>query len=105
MNDLYEREWSLYQNFFRPTFKLKSKERINSKYRRRYEDPQTPYQRLLDSPQVSKKAKAQLRQTFRSLNPFQLKKSLEQKLKKIFQFHRTAPSWVEAPLPEDRLLW
>jgi len=105
MNDLYEREWSLYQNFFRPTFKLESKERINSKYRRRYGDPQTPYQRLLDSPQVSKKTKAQLRRTFRSLNPFQLKKRIERKLKKIFQLHRTAPSWVEAPLPEDRPLW
>lgn len=105
MNALYAKEWSLYQNFFRPTFKLLSKERIGSKYRRRYEDPQTPYQRLLDSPQVSKKAKAQLRRTFRSLNPFHLKKRIERKLKKIFQLHRTAPSWVAAPLPEDRILW
>lgn len=105
MNDLYEKEWSLFQNYFRPTFKLASKERIGAKYRRRYEAPRTPYQRLLASPYLSKQEKAHLRRTFRSLTPFQLKKRIERKLKKIFQLHRTAPSWIEAPLPEDRPLW
>jgi hypothetical protein len=105
MNDLYSQEWSLLQNFFCPSFKLKSKQRVNSKYIRHYDEPQTPYQRLIKSPKVSKKAKKQLRDTFESLNPFQLKRGIEQKLKKIFNLLHTAPSWVNAPLPDDRTLW
>jgi len=105
MNDLYKHEWSLFQNFFRPSFKLKQKERINSKYRRVYEKPQTPYQRLIASSHVTGKAKKRLKETLRTLNPFQLKKEIERKLQAIFNLHQTAPSWVNAPLPLDRPLW
>jgi len=47
MNDLYKNEWSLYQNHFCPTMKLVKKEKINSKYKRYYDEPKTPYHRLL----------------------------------------------------------
>lgn len=105
MNDLYKHEWSLFQNYFRPSFKLKKKERINSKYRRIYEKPQTPYQRLIASPHLTTKAKKRLTETYRTLNPFQLKKAIERKLQVIFNLHQTAPLWVNAPLPSDRPLW
>ncbi len=88
INSLYANEWSLFQNFFCPTLKLQSKERINSKYRRHYSPPQTPYQRLLDSTDVSHTAKQRLRKTFATLNPFSLREAIERKLKIIFNLHR-----------------
>ena len=84
INELYASEWALMQNYFLPSMKLKTKEKINSRYRRRYEPPRTPYERLLESPHVSNEAKLRLQHTFRQLNPFLLKKAIERKLKRIF---------------------
>lgn len=84
LNDLYSSEWSLFNNYFCPTLKLKEKQRINSRYIKKYESPQTPCRRLLDSPDVSADAKHTLEQVYNSLNPFTLKKSLETKLKALF---------------------
>ena len=61
MNDLYTREWCWYNNFFRPSFKLKEKIRIGGKYKRKYDPPVTPNQRVLESPSVSEEKKAKLK--------------------------------------------
>jgi hypothetical protein len=37
----------LYSNYFQPTIKLQSKERMGSKVIKRYDRAQTPYQRVL----------------------------------------------------------
>ena len=85
INDLYKNAFSLYANYFCPTLKLKEKLRVNSKYVKKYYPPQTPYQRLLDSVQLTQQAKKLLiRETHKSLNPFKLKKIIESKLKMIF---------------------
>jgi hypothetical protein len=85
MNDLYKNEWSQYQNFFLPTMKLQKKERIRSQNKRHYEEsPKTPYQRLIESGQVTSKAKENLQAVYKSLNPFMLKKVIEKKAKMIF---------------------
>lgn len=87
MNDLYAHEWSLLQNHFVPTFKLLSKERLNSKYRKRYEKPaKTPYQRIMESPHVDRVTKNALRNLHATLNPFALKASIQKKLKTIFEY-------------------
>ena len=86
MNDLYKNEWSLYQNHFCPTMKLVEKKKINSRYYKRYDKPQTPYQRLMESEHISNDVKEKLQKQHETLNPFQLKRSIEQKLKHIFQF-------------------
>jgi hypothetical protein len=85
MNDLYANEWSLYQNHFCPTMKLIEKHRINSKYKKKYDSPKTPYQRLLDSEHVSKDTKKCLQVVHLTLNPFILKQTIEKKLRLIFQ--------------------
>jgi hypothetical protein len=85
MNDLYRNECSLLQNYFYPVMKLLTKERINSKYRKKYDLPKTPYQRLLDSEDMPNEAKQKLRQTHSQLNPFTLRKNIELKLKNIFK--------------------
>jgi len=85
MNDLYKNEWSLYQNHFCPTMKLVEKKKINSRYYKRYDKPMTPCLRLLVSPYIPQDVKNRLREQHRQLNPFELKRIIEQKLKKIFK--------------------
>jgi len=92
INQLYGQEWSAYQNFFCPNMKLVSKERVASRYRRRYDPPQTPYERLLQSREVSPQNKRRLQATYAGLNPFTLKKSIELKLKNIFALNRVQPA-------------
>lgn len=86
INALYANEWSLYQNFFMPSQKLKSKERINSKYRKRYEPAKTAYQRIMEAETVADETKQRLSTLFSELNPFALRKGIEQKLKHIFRY-------------------
>ncbi len=85
MNDLYAQEWSQLTNHFRPTFKLLQRDKRGSKTVRVYEPlPKTPYQRLLESPDLSEARKEQLRQEHAQLNPIALKKRLETKLRNFF---------------------
>lgn len=85
MNDLYAKEWSQFTNHFKPTFKLLRREKKGSKTTRIYEkSPKTPYQRLMDSPDIAQATKTRLRQEHERLNPFDLKKSIEGKLKNFF---------------------
>ncbi len=84
LNDLYTKECSAYQNFFCPSVKLVEKKRIGSKYKKRYDDPQTPYQRLLATKVLSVEKTLQMAQIFAGFNPFDLKKTIERKLKVIF---------------------
>jgi len=86
MNNLYTNEWSLYQNHFCPSMKLLENQRINSKYRKKYDVPQTPYQRVMASVQVTDETKEHLRTVHQSLNPFILKQNIEKKLRVIFQY-------------------
>src|SRR5215204_4653130 len=85
MNDLYAQEWSQFTNHFKPTFKLLRREKKAGKTKRLYEkEPQTPYQRLLASPEIPETTKDTLRAKHAALDPFALKKSIEVKLKKFF---------------------
>jgi hypothetical protein len=85
MNDLYSNEWSLYNNFFRPSQKLIKKTKINSKYIKKYDKPKTPYERLLESEILSEAKEKQLKDLYKTLNPFELKNKIEYKLKQIFK--------------------
>lgn len=85
MNDLYSKEWSLYNNYFRPSQKLIKKIKINSKYIKKYDIPKTPYTRVIESNYVSDKMKEILKNKFNKLNPFELKIRIESKLKIIFK--------------------
>ena len=85
MNDLYATEWSQFTNHFKPTFKLRKREKKDGKTKRSYEKkPQTPYQRLLGSADIPEAAKTKLRAQHAGLDPFALKKNIEEKLKKFF---------------------
>jgi hypothetical protein len=84
LNNLYRQEWRLFHNFFCPSVKLLSKERIGSKTIKHHDRPKTPYQRILESPLIPPNVKQSLSKHLEKLNPFVLRESMEKRLKKIF---------------------
>jgi len=84
INDLYHNELRLYKNFFQPVMKLASKERVGGKIKRKYEASKTPYQRLTESDQIPDEVKEELKGIYFSLNPAQLKRSIDDKLAKLY---------------------
>jgi len=86
INDLYRNELRLFNNFFRPVMKIKSKEKINNSICKKvYDLAQTPCQRLIASGQITKSQKQELIKIYLSLNPVKLKNAINQKIKKIRQ--------------------
>lgn len=80
LNDLYRNELRLYKNFFQPVMKLKEKTREGGRLHRKYEEAKTPYQRVLELANLSKKEKDNLQAFYRFLNPAELKRGIEKKL-------------------------
>ncbi len=81
------RDWRLLVNFFQPVRKLLSKERVGSKVRKKYDLAQTPYQRVLASPLVSKEDEAKLRELYRTLNPVKLQRRVRRNLEQLRGLH------------------
>ena len=77
LNPLYA-VMHFYVNFFLPVLKLKQKVRAGSKVKRVYGKPQTPYARVLASPDVSEEHKAQLRETYDLLNLVHLRRQIDE---------------------------
>jgi len=75
LNEIYA-VLRLYKNFFLPTIKLASKTRVNGRIKRTYDQARTPYQRLMESRQIDRKSKQQLKATYESLNPAELQRRL-----------------------------
>lgn len=75
----------LYTNFFQPTMKLKSKERMGSRVKKNYHAPQTPYQRVLASTEVTAADKKKLQCQYQALNPAALKRQLDKYRKELFR--------------------
>jgi len=88
LNNLYKNVWRLYHNFFIPSVKLMSKERIASKTIKRHDKPKTPYQRILESKHINKEIKISLQKLFKTLNPFKLRKTIDEKIARIQQLAR-----------------
>jgi hypothetical protein len=85
LNQLYSR-LRLYTNYFQPVMKLEEKIRLGIKVKKRYDQPRTPYQRVLESPLVEKEHKKKLNQEYAKLNPAELRRqisSLQIKLRKL----------------------
>lgn len=86
INDLYRNELRLFSNFFRPVMKIKSKEKVNNSLcRKKYDEAQTPYQRLMATKQTPPETKQRLQKLYESLNPMKLKATIEAKLKRLRQ--------------------
>ena len=84
INDLYRNEYRLFNNFFKPVMKIISKEKINNSVcRKKYDIAKTPYQRLMECPQISNEKKEEMKTLYLSLNPVKLKRAVDEKTKKI----------------------
>jgi hypothetical protein len=87
----------LYKNFFQPTMKLTEKVRTNGKIHRRYDEPRTPCQRLLESGQLSRRASNELRKVYGSLNVAELHRRIEDLRNQLFE--RVAARVPHTPRP------
>lgn len=96
LNNLYENELRLFHNFFKPSLKLVKKRFIGSKTVRTFDKPRTPYHRLVNDPYFPKDKRKILTDIFRTLDPIDLKRAIQQKIKKIYQEQNALPS----PLPQ-----
>jgi hypothetical protein len=56
---------------------------MGGKVKKKYSTPQTPYERVLARESISAQAKEKLRTEHAGLNPFELKRRIERKLKQI----------------------
>ncbi|MCL6579659.1 MAG: transposase [Candidatus Bathyarchaeota archaeon] len=79
----------LYYNFFLPNMKLVRKERIGSRVTKKHDLPKTPYQRLLESPELSLEQKDRLRQTYQQLNVVKLKREIDRLRERLWRLQKT----------------
>jgi len=84
LNELYG-YLRLYVNFFQPVMKLVQKTRIGSKVKKKYDKPQTPYQRVLALPFIPENKKEILRQQYAQLNPADLRRQIAKLQDKLFK--------------------
>ncbi len=83
INDLYDNEWSILNNYFMPQMKLKEKTRTKSKLRKYYDVPKTPLERLIESKVLTPEKEKELMAIRDSHNPIELRKTVERKIKAI----------------------
>jgi hypothetical protein len=89
----------LYNNFFEPVMKLKEKVRQGSKLTRRYDEPQTPYRRVLAHPQIPQEVKDALTRQYESINLIELRRLLTRLQQALFR------SAIEAGPPPQPPRW
>ena len=73
-----------YLNFFQPQMKLIEKKRIGSKMVKKYDNPQTPYQRLLLCEEINDEKKKELKLIYEQLNPFEINRNIIKIQKKLY---------------------
>ncbi len=86
----------LQHNFFRPVRKLLSKRRVGSKVLKRYDAPQTPYQRVLAAGVLTPAQQQTLAQQFHALDPIALARDIQQTLDALWKLADTRPAQTEA---------
>lgn len=81
-------DWRLMVNYFQPVRKLIAKERVGSKIRKKYDLAQTPYRRVLASPNIPAGKKAEAEEVYRGLNPVVLQRRIENHLRALGRLPR-----------------
>jgi len=81
----------LYINFFQPTLKLLSKQRVGSKTLKKYDQAQTPYQRVMASKHVTSDVKSKLQEQYKSLDPISLQNTIKRLQDRLWKLAWKAP--------------
>jgi len=71
---------------------LVEKQRLGAKLIKRYDVPKTPYQRILEAPEIDPARKARLRQLYDTLNPAELLRQIHRRQAALWQL--ACPSGV-----------
>lgn len=71
-------------NFLRPVRKLIGKERRGSRVHKTYDEPKTPYQRLLESGVLDDATASRLKEQFLAINPAELQRKIELALRAVW---------------------
>ena len=82
LDALYAKEWSQFRNFFCPAMKHLRTEVVGSRRKRVYDKPLTPFDRLKAWAQADAGEIAQMEALKATLNPFELKRIIERKLRR-----------------------
>ena len=82
----------LQHNFFRPVRKLLSKHRVGSKIRKRYDQPQTPAQRVLAAGVLTPEQHHALAQQLQTLDPIALARDIQQTLDALWKLAEPHPT-------------
>jgi len=95
LNDLYRNDLRLYKNFFQPVMRLESKERNKGHISRKYQKAKTPYKWLMDSKETPDKVKQKLEAIYLTLNPAELKRVIDLKLRRLAKVYQAKQSYRE----------
>ena len=84
MNALYEQMW-VYYNLFQPVMHLIEKTVIDDKVRRKWDQAQTPFERLKATGKLSAERQQQLQTLYEQTNPWQLREEIYQQLAQLWE--------------------
>jgi hypothetical protein len=105
MNNLYRTELRWLLNLYLPSVKLVKKIRVGSKLRRVYDPPQTPLERVTRSGQAAADRLAELTKLKSRLDPFELARIIDRKLKHIYGLANRRLSPGSCPVEINRHKW
>jgi len=84
MNALYEQMW-LYYNLFQPVMHLKEKIAVGDRVRRKWDEAQTPFERMKASGKLKEERQVQLQALYEQTNPKQLREEIYQGLAHLWE--------------------
>jgi hypothetical protein len=102
LNPLYQ-QLRIFQNLFQPSMKLSRKIRKGSRLIRRYDQPSTPFERVLKSSQKTQQIEG-LKSTLKNTDPFELSRHIDQQLDCLYDLaaQRNGEVREKAPLRQRR---
>ncbi|MDF0667522.1 MAG: hypothetical protein P0119_16690 [Nitrospira sp.] len=98
LNALYA-DLRLFQNLFQPSMKLVRKERVGSRRIRRYDAPQTPFERVRVCPAADPAKVAALQRVLETTDPFILSQRIDQRLEQLWALATRASRTPREPAP------
>lgn len=78
----------LFYNHFIAVRRTKEKNRVGSRYQRKFEQPKPPYQQVMESNEISSERKIKLKKNHESLNMFKLQSKMEKLLQKVYDIQK-----------------
>jgi hypothetical protein len=105
MNELYRKELRWLLNLYLPSVKLVEKTRVGSRLRREYDPPQTPLERVARSGHADATRLAELTKLKKQLDPFELARIIDRKLKHIYGLANRRLSPGSCPVAINRRKW